>query len=124
MNDLFFLMAQAAPVSADIFNSSMQYGFAGMALLELVLLGYLFLKLIEVMKATNDVILKNASAIDSNTATMARLIDKMDRSENILDDMNKQMMTKPCIACNKDISNAFGFSNDEEKAPKKRAARD
>jgi len=78
-----------------LFSPFMQYGFAGLCFVLIGVICWLMRQVIDVLRATSQVIERNTSAID-------RLNTSTHRVERAVNEMRDELLKRPCIATKPD----------------------
>lgn len=79
----------------QLFSPFMQYGFAGLCFVLIGVICWLMRQVIDVLRATNQVIERNTAAIDKMNIATGRV-------ERSLHELRDELLKRPCIAREKD----------------------
>ncbi len=80
---------------SELFTPYIQAGFAGLCFVLVGVICWLMRQVIDVLRATSQVIERNTSAID-------RLNTSTHRVERAVNEMRDELLKRPCIASEKD----------------------
>lgn len=75
---------------SPVLNPIIQFGFAGMCAILLVMLAWLIKRLLDLQTTTNAVVAENTTAIQT-------LIAQSAREENSLEALNRKLLSRPCL---------------------------